>query len=388
MRGHRVHAHRSIAHQRRPPGNETRGVHRYQRVHVAGAGHRHLAALAAHPPLQVRGQGRVVHRFGPVHLRRAEGQHRRRQVSVQRQQRQRVAVVEPLPGRMVVGNGVLEPAHHHPLAVVAHRGADAEHAPHLREAAVGGHQQPGADDPAVLQRGLDAGAALGHRLHAAAGHQLQAVLPGHRLEHGAPDHVVGHQPAKPLAAAIGGADPQRVGGVAVADPGVAQLGDIGGIKTVPQAKLLQDPARGVGQRDLAAVERRLFDRLQRLLLHHRHRQPAAGQRTGKAQPRRTGPHDNDIELHANASRLVRTASLRAIVGDGIDPGQDRRRIATCRGSDARTRRLPAAVPDGPSPAAGTCPAHPCARGRSPRPGPPCRGGPARTRPGPARPAAP
>ena len=65
----------------------------------------------------------------------------------------------------------------------------------------------------------------------------------------------------------------------------------------PDAQALQDGAAVVGQGNLAAVEGRLGQGLARLGVHQGHAQAAAAQRAGQTQAGRTGPGDENVELH-------------------------------------------------------------------------------------------
>ena len=199
--------------------------------------------------------------------------------------------------------------HQHALAVVVRARTDAEHPPQLREAAVSGHQQPRAHPVAAFPRQGNLPAVANHAGHALPGQQLHACLRRHQLVRGAADQVIGHQPAQLPAATVGRAHAQPAVRIAVDHLGIAQLGHLACIEALPQAQPHQDLARGMGQRDLAAVEGRLGDRRQRLLLDQRDRQPAACKRACETQAGRPCTDDGDVDIHAVRFPLGGSASL-------------------------------------------------------------------------------
>ena len=200
----------------------------------------------------------------------------RHRVIVHGQQRQRLAIVEPLPRHVVVRHLVRHLAHQHGAAEVVHAGPHAHGAARGREAAVGCHQQARAVRGAISQQHLGH-LAFAMRQHARDGlarHQRDAAVflrSGLHLGIGrATDVVVGHQPAQLAAIGQRMADEHGEGGRAVEHPGIAQRREgraVHVLNAFPQAQLAQKGGRALGECDLAAIEACLAQRLFRLLLH-------------------------------------------------------------------------------------------------------------------------
>jgi hypothetical protein len=103
-------------------------VHTHQRIRLR-RGHRlHPAQAVFEAGTDGLTEGHLVHRQQRLDLPRRQRDHRRCLALVERQQRHRAAVAEPLPGGVVMVALDLHAAHQHRLAEVAHLRADAEHA--------------------------------------------------------------------------------------------------------------------------------------------------------------------------------------------------------------------------------------------------------------------
>ncbi len=220
--------------------------------------------------------------------------HRRSLVTVERQQRQGAAIAEPLPRSVLVRHLDLHAADQHRLAEVAHARADAQHAPGRGKAAVGRHDQLRVQFAAVGQGHRAVAGAGQDATHTALVQDFQVGLALHAVPRRAPDQMVGHQPTEVAAVLFTGSEGQRERRAAVHHPRIAQRRYFSRIEPGPQAQMLQDLARGMGQRDLAAIERSLGQRRARLLFHHGHLQARAGQRTRETQPGRSGANHQHI----------------------------------------------------------------------------------------------
>ena len=249
----------------------------------------------------------------------------RHRVVVHGQQRQRLAIVEPLPRHMVVRHLVRHLAHQHGAAEIVHAGPHAHGAARGREAAVGGHQKPRAVRGAISQQHL------GHlaftlRQHARDGlarHQRDAaVFLGGGLHLGigrAADVVVGHQPAQLAAVGQRVADEHGKGGGTVEHAGIAQRREgraVHVLDAFPQAQLTHEGGRALRECDLATIEGSLAQRLFRLLLHQTDGEACIRQGTRQTKTGRTGTADEEIEFHGQAPEKTGQASL-------IDPRDSR-----------------------------------------------------------------
>jgi hypothetical protein len=120
------------------------------------------------------------------------------------------------------------------------------------------------------------------------------------LEGGAPDQVVGYQPAQFAVLRELVVDDHGEGRGAVEYLGIAQRCERAGLvcrDALPQSQIAQDLRGMLGQRDFAPVIGRVFNGAQGLLLHHGDAQPVAGKRTCQAQARRAGAADQDVVVH-------------------------------------------------------------------------------------------
>ncbi len=308
MRGDRMHAHRGITDQRRTLADEAIRVHTHQRIRLR-RGHRlHPAQAVFEAGTDGLTEGYLVHRQQRLDLPRRQRDHRRCLALVERQQRHRAAVAEPLPGGVVMVALDLHAAHQHRLAEVAHLRTDAEHAAGGGEAAVSGHQQPRMQLAAVIEFDHVALRIGLHAQHLAPVEQLQAVLALHGIPRGATDQMVGYQPAQRLAVDLAAGEGQRERRAAVHHLGIAQFSDFGLRQALPQPQLLHALPRGMGQRDLTAIKGGLGQRLARLHFDQPDLQPAAGQRAREAQTCRSGADHHHVHpAHARLLPLIQSA---------------------------------------------------------------------------------
>ena len=156
----RVHAHGGIAHAGKAAGHQPVRHHAHQRIVVARAGELHFAQPAMVAARHLLAEGFFVHGQQRLDALVRQCQHcggavfTGDRVVVHRQQGQCLAVVEPLPGHVVVRDLVRHLAHQHGAAEIVHAGAHAHGTPGGREAAVGRHQQAGAVGGAIGQQHL------------------------------------------------------------------------------------------------------------------------------------------------------------------------------------------------------------------------------------------
>ena len=249
----------------------------------------------------------------------------RHRVIVHGQQRQRLAIVEPLPRHVVVRHLVRHLAHQHGAAEVVHAGSHAHGAARGREAAVGRHQQARAVCGAIGQQHLGhlAFALRQHARDGLARHQRDAaVLFGGGLHLGigrAADVVVGHQPAQLAAIGQRVANEHGKGGGTVEHAGIAQWREgstVHVLDAFPQAQLTHEGGRALRECDLATIEGSLAQRLFRLLLHQTDGEARIRQGTRQTKTGRTGTADEEIEFHGQAPEKTGQGSL-------IDPRDSR-----------------------------------------------------------------
>ncbi len=189
---------------------------------------------------------------------------------------------------------VLHAAHQHALAEVLELRTDAELAPGVREAAVGGDQQARLQHLAVLQDQLDFVFARLDRAHLGVAQQVHVAACTDGLIGGAANGLVGHQVAEPFGAGLFGADLQGEQRRAVEHLGIAQHGDILGGQPRPQPETVEQCLRAMGEGDLAAVESGVGQGLLGLTLQQHDRQTVPGQGPGQAQAGWAGADDDDI----------------------------------------------------------------------------------------------
>ena len=242
----------------------------------------------------------------------------RHRVVVHGQQCQRLAIVEPFPRHVVVRHLVRHLAHQHGAAEVVHAGPHAHGAARGREAAVGCHQQARAVRGAISQQHLGhlAFALRQHARDGLARHQRDAaVLFGRSLHFGigrAADVMVGHQPAQLAAIGQRVANEHGKGGGTVEHAGIAQRREgraVHVLDSFPQAQLAHEGGRALGERDLAAIEGCLAQRLFRLLLHQTDGEARIRQGPSQTKTGRTGTADEEIEFHGQAPEKTGQASL-------------------------------------------------------------------------------
>ena len=200
---------------------------------------------------------------------------------------------------------VAHPHHQHGPAEIVQVGADAEGAPAFREAAVGGDDQRALQHAAILQahaRGLRVGLHAGHLDPGQHGHIIRLL---HGLPGGAADRMVGHQPSQLRLPALGVREQQAIRIIAIDHLGIAQVADVLGPQALPQAVLVHQPVRAMGQGDLAAIVGGIGQRGFGLLLDKHDAQAKPRQRPRKTQAHRARADDDDVVLHDCASTGLR-----------------------------------------------------------------------------------
>ena len=195
-------------------------------------------------------------------------------------------------------------ADQHAAAKVVHVGGNAHGAAGQRKAAVGRHQQFGAQGLAAGQGDLGALTVAAHLADPLIAQQRDVVVllgaVQHRLVGGAPDQVVGHQPAQFAAPAQLVADHHGERRGAVQHPRVAQRRQrirVVSFYALPQAQVLQQLCRMLGQCNFASVESRVGQRRFGLLFDQGHLQAVARQGTRQTQAGRAGATHDDVVIH-------------------------------------------------------------------------------------------
>ena len=228
-------------------------------------------------------------------------------IIVHGQQRQRLAIVEPLPGHVVVRFLVQHAAHQHAVAEVVHVGSQTHGAARAGEAAVGGHQQARVEGAAVFQCHMCSVVVTPHTPGFLAGEQGDVLMRGDAVLHAVPrglaDQVVGDEPAQFAARRQRVADDQteRIG--AVQHLCVAQLGEgrrLDLLDPLPQAELAQGVCRPLRKGDFASVEGRMREGFLGLLVQHADAQALARQRPCQTQSGRAGTHNQNVVIHGEA----------------------------------------------------------------------------------------
>ena len=147
-------------------------------------------------------------------------------VIVHGQQRQRLAVIEPFPGRVLVRHFVRDLAHQHAAAKVVLPRGNAHGAARGGKTAVGGHQQARGVRGAIGQRELRAFGPAAHLRGGLPRQQGDAAMRAggglHFGQRGAADEVVGNQPAQLVAPGETVADLHGKGRFAIEYPRIAQ----------------------------------------------------------------------------------------------------------------------------------------------------------------------
>ncbi|MCY1402207.1 hypothetical protein D9M71_173430 [compost metagenome] len=297
MCGNRMHAHCRVTDQRTARPGETFRIDANQRIDMPRAQQTHAAQAPVEATLDLAGEGFLAHLLQRCHLPLRQGQHYRGTVAIQRQQGQRLAIAEPLPGHLLVRALMRHAADQHGLAEILHARADAEHAPGFRETAVGRYQQSRIHLIAIGQRQPYAIALHLQCGDSAFSHQSDIGTLGHRRIGRPANRLVRHQIAQLLRVRLAGLDPQGEQRGTIEHLGIAQRRDILGGDPRPQAERLHLCARGMGERDLAAVFRRIGQRGEWLAVDQQDRQAVSGQRAGQAQSRRPGADDGNVHVH-------------------------------------------------------------------------------------------
>ena len=175
---------------------------------------------------------------------------------------------------------VLHAAHQHAFAKVLHLRADAEQAPGFGKAAVCGHQQAALQRTAVIQGQFNAAAVLAQVTQPGTSAQCRGALGLQAVPCSLADSPVGNQMPQVIAAGVASLNLQGKGGRSVEHLCIAQQRNVLAGQAVPDIKLLQQSARGVGQGDFATVEGGVGYGLFALTLDQRHRKAAVGQSPG------------------------------------------------------------------------------------------------------------
>ncbi|MCY1171840.1 hypothetical protein D9M73_119640 [compost metagenome] len=202
-------------------------------------------------------------------------------------------MAEPFSGDAAMRRGVGDPRNQHRPAQRVDLRADFQLLPHEGKARIRADQQPRRQRPSAVQRHLRAVHVGPHAPDRRARQHGQTGLPFDRLEQRAPDLLVGHERAEPVACIRPGKG-QGEGLPTIQHTRFAERRDLGRVETLPGTQPLQGRDRAVGQRNLATVARRGRQCLRRGPIDDADPQARTGQRARQRKPGGARTRNEDV----------------------------------------------------------------------------------------------